>query len=102
MIVKCYAKDCIYNTENICTKDEIEVCTISVYDNYFAECLDYEERNDKKMKCGLLECCFNEEGMCDYGTSIKYEAPCWNSEPVYEGNIITHWINDESLVDDDE
>lgn len=47
MIVKCYAKDCIYNSENICTKDEIEVCTISTYDNYSAECLDYEERNDK-------------------------------------------------------
>lgn len=43
MIVKCFAKDCIYNTENVCTKDEIEVCTVSAYDNNSAECMDYEK-----------------------------------------------------------
>ena len=42
MIVKCFAEDCIYNTEKVCTKDEIEVCTVSAYDTNCVECMDYE------------------------------------------------------------
>lgn len=44
MIVKCFVEDCIYNTENFCTKDEIEIYTISAYDTDSAECLDYEKK----------------------------------------------------------
>lgn len=43
MIVKCFSKDCIYNSENICTKDEIEVRKVSAYDANSSECMDYEK-----------------------------------------------------------
>ncbi|WP_300384708.1 DUF1540 domain-containing protein [Clostridium sp.] len=43
MIVKCYVKDCIYNSENTCSKEEIEIMKVSAYDLDSAECMEYEE-----------------------------------------------------------
>lgn len=56
---------------------------------------------DKRMKCGLEECTFNEERTCSYGTTLLYEAPCWRSEPVYDddGNI-AYWVEDKTLDDE--
>lgn len=53
------------------------------------------------MQCGLTQCCFNENKWCTYGTALLYEAPCWNSEPVYDDDDnIMYWVEDKTLDDD--
>lgn len=43
MIIKCHAKDCAFNNDGTCSKDEIEIAKISSYDDNSAECVDYEK-----------------------------------------------------------
>jgi hypothetical protein len=43
MVVKCLVKDCKFNTNNMCTKDEIEIWEITTCDEENPECMDYEE-----------------------------------------------------------
>lgn len=42
MEVICHIKDCVNNKEGHCSKDKIEIMSISSYDIDNAECLDYE------------------------------------------------------------
>lgn len=55
MKVKCKAKDCFYNKNNICLKEEIEIEKVSAYDNS-AECIDYYVEKSNPVKCW---CCNN-------------------------------------------
>lgn len=43
MIVKCFMKECKFNKEDICTKEEIEIFKITTYEEDSPECMDYEE-----------------------------------------------------------
>ena len=43
MVLTCYA-DCIYNKDNTCNKDKIEIRKVSAYDEDSAECMDYEKK----------------------------------------------------------
>lgn len=43
MEIKCLVKDCKYNINNTCNKEEIEICKVSAYDENSAECIDYEK-----------------------------------------------------------
>lgn len=43
MVVKCSMKDCKFNKNNMCIKDEIEIWKITTYDEDNPECMDYEE-----------------------------------------------------------
>lgn len=49
----------------------------------------------KNINCCVLQCYYNKENKCVY-SSILYENPCWNSEPVFdnEGNIV-EWVSFE-------
>lgn len=48
MRVKCNARSCRYQSKGCCTKKEIAMMKVDFFDEYSAECLDYDEEVDMK------------------------------------------------------